>query len=58
MVKLQKKFYFIDFGDRERGRERDSHLFYLLMHSLIGSCVCPDQDRTHNHGLEGDALAN
>ena len=38
-------FFLIDFRDRERERERENTdlLLYLLMHSLVDSCMCPDQ---------------
>ena len=37
---------FIDEIERERERERERDivfLFYLFMHSLVVSCMCPDQ---------------
>ena len=37
---------FIDLGTREEGRERERNvdlLFHLLVHSLVASCMCPDQ---------------
>ena len=40
-------FYFIDFfREREGGSKREKNinlLFHVLMHSLVDSCMCPDQ---------------
>ena len=45
ILKLICKKLFIYFRERGRGRERERHQFVvsLFMHSLVDSCMCPDQ---------------
>ena len=40
------KFLFIDFREKAReevGERETDLLFYLFIHSLLDSCMCPDQ---------------
>ena len=47
-------FYFRERGEAEQERDRDMDLlFYLFMHSLVGSCMALTQHRTCNLGVWG-----
>ena len=55
---FKKYFLLLIFKERGKGRlrerQRNTDLsFHLFMHSLVDSCMCPDQDWTRNLGVTG-----
>ena len=47
LILIFKHFLLIDFFERKGGRGRTiALLLHLLTHSLVDSCMCPDQGGT------------